>query len=112
MEPDMIPPEDSADQEKKEKAKKSSRLNGIILACVFLLSIVLPRPYKAFTPLLFLIPLIYEIANKLRQSGETPENPQYSSSHIPNAPDHASPTEPYYYKPKDPKDPRRYKPIG
>jgi hypothetical protein len=113
MKQGLNPLEEQRDREKKEKAKKRSRLNGILLACVFLLSIFLPRAYKAFAPFLLLIPIVWEIVIKMRQSGKIPSDIPHRETHTtPPAPDYASPAEPYYHKPKDPKDPRRYKPIG
>jgi hypothetical protein len=112
MKQGLNPLEEQQEQEKKEKAKRRSRLNGIILAGVFLLSIFLPKAYKAFAPFLFLIPIVLEIANKMRKSGEIPADTPPRETYTPPAPDHVSPDEPYYYKPKNPEDPRRYKPIG
>jgi|GEM_PF-3102526 len=98
--------------ESSEKAKKPWGLNALILAGVLLLSAVLPPGYKAFAPFLFLIPIILNVVNKVRQADENPANtavdPTYStptSNRIPS-------DDPYSYEQKDPKDPRKYKPIG
>ena len=103
--------EDSKDPKKEEK-KKKRQANILILGAVFLLSAILPPPYKAFSPLLFLLSPLLDVLNKMRdestQPGVGPQN-QYSSTYIPRPP---SSTDPYSYRPKDPKDPRKYKPIG
>jgi len=99
--------------EASEKNKRQWALNALTLAGVFLLSIVLPSEYKAFAPLLFVVPFIINVANKIRQADENPKNPSQEHAYSPPIPDHpAPPPEPYSYKPKDPKDPRKYKPIG
>lgn len=107
------PFENEVTPEASEKAKKQWQLNALILAGVFLLSIVLPPEYKAFAPLLFVIPFIIRVAGKIRGTEENPENSSTSHGYTPPAPDQQmTPHEPYSYKPKDPKDPRKYKPIG
>ena len=100
--------------ESSEKAKKRWLLNVLILAGIFLLSVVLPPDYKVFAPLLFIIPFIINAADKIRQAAETPENSPGNRTYSPSMPrpDRMSSPEPYTYKPKDSKDPRRYKPIG
>jgi len=109
---EMNPSEDDIAPETSEKAKKQWRLNALILAGVFLLGAVLPSEYKAFAPILFVIPFIIGIVNKIRQAGENPENPSQDHTYSPSMSDRIPSSEPYSYKPKDPKDPRRYKPIG
>ncbi len=98
--------------ETSEKVKKQWQLNTLILAGVFLLSVVLPPEYKAFAPLLFVIPFIINVANKIRQADKAPENPSLDHTYTTPASDRISAHEPYTYKPKNPKDPRKYKPIG
>ena len=93
-------------------AKKRSHLNVLILAGVFLLGVVLPPAYKAFAPLLFLIPIIIAVVKKVRQAGEKRGNPPLDQTYAPPVPDQIPSSEPYTYEPKDPKDLRRYKPIG
>ena len=86
--------------ETSEKVKKQWKLNTLILAGVFLLSVVLPPKYKAFAPLLFVIPFIINVANKIRQADNTPENPsQDNNTYTAPAPDRTPAQEPYTYKP-------------
>lgn len=106
------PEDDDAPPEAREVAKKRSRLNTLILALVFVLGIALPQPYKAFAPILFLIPLVIAVMNKVRQAGEKSGTPLPNQTYSPPMPDQNHSVEPYSYTPKDPKDPRRYKPIG
>lgn len=98
--------------ESSEKAKKSWGLNALILAGVFLLSAVLPPGYKAFAPFLFLIPVILNVVNKVRQAAENPSNPAGDRTSSAPMSNRIPSSEPYSYKQKDPKDPRKYKPIG
>ena len=109
---EINPSEDDVDPGDSGKDKKQWRLNALILAGVFLLSVLLPPKYKAFAPLLFAIPVIVNVVNKIRQISEKPANPSEAHSYSPPIPDQISPLEPYTREPKDPKDPRRYKPIG
>lgn len=95
-----------------EKSKNQWKLNTLILAGVLLLSAVLPREYRAYAPLLFVVPFIIGVANKMRQAGENPSGLSSNPTHAPGAHDGADPQEPYSYRPKDPGDPRKYKPIG
>ena len=104
--------EDDIAPEASEKTKKQWRLNALILAGVFLLSVVLPPAYKVFAPVLFIIPVIINVVNKIRQAGEKSGNPPQDRTDSPSMPNQIPPVEPYTYTPKDPKDPRRYKPIG
>jgi hypothetical protein len=97
--------------EAREVAKKQSRLNALILSVVFLLGVLLPHPYKAFVPFLFIIPLVLAVVNKVRQPGKKAGNPMHNQTHRPPLTNQGNSTEPYSYTPKDPKDPRRYKPI-
>jgi hypothetical protein len=98
--------------ESSEKAKKPWGLNALILAAVFLLTAVLPPGYKAFAPFLFLIPVILNVVNKVRQADENPANPAGDRTYSPPVSNRIPSSEPYSYKQKDPKDPRKYKPIG
>jgi hypothetical protein len=98
--------------ESSENAKKQWGLNALILAGVFILSAVLPTGYKAFAPFLFLIPVILNVVNKVRQADENPANPEDNRTYSPPMSSQNSASEPYSYKQKDPKDPRKYKPIG
>ena len=95
-----------------EKDKKQWRLNALILAGVILLSAVLPPEYKVFAPVLFLIPVIVSVVNKIRQFGDNSGNATQDQTYSPPVYEDTSALEPYSYEPKDPKDPRRYKPIG
>jgi hypothetical protein len=104
--------EDDIPSKAVKKVKKRSLLNALILAGVLVLGAVLPPAYKAFAPLLFVIPFIIAVMNKVRQAGEKQENPARGQSYSPRVPDGIPSLEQYTYKPKDPKDPRRYKPIG
>ena len=103
---DDISPEDS------EKTKKQWRLNALILAGVFLLSALLPPRYRAFAPLLFVIPFVVSVVNKIRQVREKFGSPPQGQIDSPPISGRIPSQEPYTYKPKDPKDLRRYKPIG
>lgn len=104
--------EDEITPESLEKAKKQGKLGVLILAAVLLLSIVLPPEYKAFAPILFIVPFAISVVNKIRQLREKAENPLQEQPHSPPVPDGTPSIEPYSYKPKDPRDPRKYKPIG
>jgi len=96
-----------------DKTKKNWQLNALILAGVFLLSVVLPPEYKGFAPLLFLVPFIINVASKIRRAEENPFHSSRQAAPPPQIPGHPMrPTEPYSYKQKNPKDPRKYKPIG
>ena len=112
------PSKDEMAPETADKTKKRVNLNALILAGVFVLGLVLPSPYKAFAPILFLVPIILKVVEKIRQSseisGDMPQDPSYSSSmsDMSDMSDRIHSVEPYSYTPKDPKDPRRYKPIG
>lgn len=103
---------DNISPEAAEKAKKQRVLNAVILAAVLLLGAVLPPDYKVFAPLLFVIPFILGVLNKIRQAGVNLPNPAGERTDSPPRPNRIPSPEPYAYKPRDPKDPRRYKPIG
>jgi hypothetical protein len=106
-------PAEDTEEENPDQNKKQWKLNSLILAGVFALSVLLPAEYKAFAPLLFLVPFIIKVTNKFRQSGESPEHPSTDPPYNPSMPeDRTTLSDPYSYKPKDPKDPRKYKPIG
>jgi hypothetical protein len=102
--PDDLPPEAVV------AAKKKSRINALVLGAVFLLLVVAPHPWNTYAPILFLIPVIYSLASRIRGASNVPE-PSPSQSVPPQEPDSRG-SEPYSYKPRDPKDPRKYKPIG
>jgi len=100
-----LPPEEI------DAAKRRNRINALILVGVFLLSALAPSPWNTYAPVLFVIPLIYSLINRLRSSSVAtgsfrPEAKQRGPSSLP------ANYEPYTDTPKDPKDPRRYKPIG
>ena len=104
--------EDDITPDSLEKAKKQGKLGALILVCVLVLSIVLPPKYKPFAPILFIIPFVMNVVNKIRQVREKSQSPLEEQPHsLPVSGNLPSP-EPYSYKPKDPKDPRKYKPIG
>lgn len=98
--------------EASEKTKRQWKLNSLILAGVLLLGAVLPPEYKAYAPLLFVVPFIINLVNKMRQAGENSGNPSQNPRYAPPGSERISSREPYTYQPKDPKDPRKYKPIG
>ena len=104
--------EDDITPESLEKAKKQGKLGALILVGVLLLSIVLPPKYKAFAPVLFVVPFVMNVVNKIRQAREKSQNPLQEQPHSPPVSEKIPSLEPYSYKPKDPKDPRKYKPIG
>ena len=85
-------------------SKRHSRINALILALVFLVLTVAPSPWNVYAPLLFLIPFIRSLVNRIRNAS--------ASSKRDDTPDLPQGMEHYTYTPKDPKDPRRYKPIG
>lgn len=109
---DMNPSEGEITPEAVEKAKKRWPLNALILAGVFLLGAVLPPDYKVFAPVLFVIPFIINLTDKMRHAGEEPEHPSIGQTYSPPVPGPMTSHEPYSYTPKDPNDPRKYKPIG
>jgi hypothetical protein len=90
-------------------ARRKARINAAVLIAVLLLVSLAPYPWNVFAPLLFLVPLIAAISNRLRL-GIAPLDALSTSA---SAEKQASPAEePYSCIPKDPKDPRKYKPIG
>jgi len=95
-----------------DKPKKQSNLNALILAGVFVLGVVLPTPYKALAPFLFLLPFILKVIKKIRQSSEISGTTPQDQTYNPSVPNRIPSIEPYSHTPTDPKDPRRYKPIG
>ncbi len=101
--PDDLPAEVS------EARKRQTRLNALTLAAVLLLGTLLPAPYNTFTPILFIIPLLFALVSRIRQARAGAEAPLDRSA--PEQKDGPA-VEPYSFTPKDPKDPRRYKPIG
>jgi hypothetical protein len=105
-------PKDETTPEELQKAKKQGQLNALTLGAVFLLGILLPPAYKPFAPLLFVIPVVVKVMNKIRQTGENSGNPPRNRIRSQPMPERDPSTEPYSHNPKNPKDPRRYKPIG
>jgi hypothetical protein len=104
--------EEDPNPKPSEKDKKQWRLNALILAGVVLLSAVLPPEYKAFAPVLFLVPVIVGVVKKIRRFGENSGNVTQDQTYSPPVYEDTTSHEPYSHTPKDPKDPRRYKPIG
>ena len=96
--------------EAAQAAKKRSRLNALIILLIPALGALLPSPYKACAPFLFLIPLFIFLADKIRKTEEKSANPPAIQTY--SMPNRDRSVEPYLYTPRDPKDPRRYKPIG
>ena len=98
-------------EEEVLSAKRSSRINALILAAVFVVMTLAPDPYKLFAPLLFLIPALLWVFSRLHKSSG---GPTLRSRDLPAPPPMPKPdgADPFSYTPKDPKDPRRYKPIG
>jgi hypothetical protein len=61
-------------EKESTKDKRQSRINALVFGLVFLLVAIAPYPWNSYAPLLFLLPLIYSILNKLKQkSGEPGE---------------------------------------
>ena len=89
-------------------SKRKARVNALTLGLVFLLGAFAPYPWKAYAPLLFLIPLLYSLYTRIRKPGGSSE----VSLQDPRQDAETGREEPYSYTPRDPKDPRRYKPIG
>ena len=102
--------QDDLTPEEVAAAKRKSRLNALILGVVFLLISFAPRPWNAYAPLLFIIPLIYSLANKFRAASSVPRLPGSSPGQTPKM--GSENRDPYSYTPRDPDDPRKYKPIG
>ena len=94
------------------KSGKKTGRNALILAFVILLGAILPSEYKAYTPLLFLIPFIVDAIYKLKKTSEEEKYTRPDQTYSPKTAYPRPSSEPFIYKPKDPKDPRRYKPIG
>lgn len=88
---DDLPPEAVA------AARKRSQIKALLLAVIMMLAVVVPAPWKGYTPLLVVLPLLYLVMTRVRGKAAAAEPP--------------SRTEPFSEAPKDPKDPRRYRPI-
>lgn len=102
--------EDELSEEELAESKQRSRLNGIILVAIFLLTALAPFPYKTFVPLLLVVPMLYSIYVRIRRRANKLGRTQISES--PTQVPSTSREDPYSYTPSDPKDPRRYRPIG
>jgi hypothetical protein len=87
-------------------SKRKARVNALTLGLVFVLGAFAPYPWKAYTPLVFLIPVFYRVYTRIRRPDGSPE------IRPPTQIAETGTEEPYSYTPRDPKDPRRYKPIG
>jgi hypothetical protein len=98
-------------KEEVEAARRTSRINALILVATFVVITLAPDPYKLFAPLLFLIPVILSLINRMRKDSNGP-TPQ--AKNLPDQPSIPKPdgSEPYSCTPRNPQDPRRYKPIG
>jgi len=103
------PSEESSSEEESFKDKRQSRINLLVFGLVFLLVMMAPHPWNTYAPLLFLLPLIYSMLNKLKQKAGAEEEVQ--DSRLPRSRESYARAEPYTEKPRDPKDPRRYRPI-
>lgn len=99
-----ISPEDIATK------KRQARINALVLGSVFLLTVMAPYPWNTYAPLLFLIPLLYSIAKKIRRTTADADLLQ-QRTRIDFENEAADREEPYSHTPSDPHDPRRYKPI-
>jgi hypothetical protein len=101
---DDLPPEQI------DAARRKARTNAVVLIAVFLLISLAPYPWNIFAPLLFLVPLMVSILNRVRRGSAPLDALPDNTSAPPER--HASAVEqPYSYTPKDPNDPRRYRPI-
>jgi len=98
-------------KEEVEASKRRSRINALILAATFVIITLAPDPYKLFAPLLFLIPVILTLVNRVRKASNEP-TPQAKDLPAQMSTPKQNGSEPYSYTPRDSKDPRRYKPIG
>jgi hypothetical protein len=98
-------------QAEVEASKRRNRINALILAAIFAIITLAPDPYRLFAPLLFLVPLILTLINRVRRSSNGSTLPAKNLPGQPSIPQ-PSGSDPYSYTPKDPQDPRRYKPIG
>ncbi len=107
----MLNEKDDLSQEAVAAAKKRSRMNALILGVAFLLIGFAPYPWNTFAPLLFLIPVIYSLVNRIRKASAAGTSQQDGTSSWGKSLD-GSTKEPYSYTSKDSKDPRRYKAIG
>lgn len=101
---DDLPPEQI------DAAKRKARINAVVLIMVFLLISLAPYPWNIFAPLLFLVPVILSISNRVRRDGASLDALPDNTS-VPTESHDSAVKEPYSCAPKDPNDPRRYKPI-
>lgn len=96
----------------KEEKKKQAQVNGLILAGVFLLGVLLPDRYKAFAPFLFVIPVVMKVVNKWSKDSTEQFDSTQATTYSKVVQGTNRYADPYSFQPKDPKDPRKYKPIG
>jgi len=96
--------------EQIDAARRKARINAMVLIAVFIFMSLAPYPWNIFAPLLFLIPLIVTVSNRVRR-GRAFSDSLPDSSPVPTKDRTSSVEEPYSWAPKDPNDPRRYKPI-
>ena len=89
-------------------SKRKARVNALTLGLAFLLGSLAPYPWNACAPLLFLIPVLFNVYTRIRKPGGSSEIPLQAPTQIAET----ETKEPYSYTPRDPKDLRRYKPIG
>ena len=106
------PTKDKNASDTPEETKKRWKRSALIFAGVILLSSILPSDYKGFAPLLFLLPVIISVMDKIQQTDKTSEHPARNQLYSAPTPEQTTSHEPYSYKPRNPKDPRKYKPIG
>jgi hypothetical protein len=108
MEQEPLAPEEEA-KEDSGRDNKLSRINALVFGLVFLAVVMAPYPWNTYAPLLFLLPLVYSVLNKLKQRAGAEED--VKDPRLPQSQESYARPEPYTFKPRDPKDPRRYKPI-
>jgi hypothetical protein len=113
----QLPESDNFTADEVTQSRQRARINGLIVAAVLLLGVVAPPPWNLYAPVLFLIPIILGLLDRLRritvQNNSVHSDSVQSDSVQRNAVPGAGPIpEPYSYTPRDPGDPRRYKPIG
>jgi hypothetical protein len=97
-------------EKESTKDKRQSRINALVFGLVFLLVAIAPYPWNSYAPLLFLLPLIYSILNKLKQKSGAEEGVQ--DSQLTGSRESNTRRQPYSQRPRDPKDPRKYRPIN
>ncbi len=96
---------DDLTEEMISSSKRKLRINALSLAAVLVLVTVAPQPWGMLAPLLFLLPLLHKILEKMRRKASG-RGGTWKPEGI-----GTMPTAPYTSIPRDRSDPRRYRPI-